>query len=197
MRGKINPFTSSEFVLLGLINEKPTHGYDLHKMITDPDAIGMIWNVKMSNLYAQLEKLAQKGFISGVLQAGHTHPNRTEYKITPKGQEVFQDWVKSVVQHPRDFRQEFMARFFFLLKFAPGSIKDFFSRQSLECQVWLENTHKSMREADNDSLFSNAVMEFRVSQIEAITRWLEKVQTKYLENIDLSTNTINTIEVGK
>jgi len=180
MRGKINPFTSSEFVLLGLIYEKPTHGYDLHKMITDPEGIGMIWNVKMSNLYAKLEKLAQKGFISGVLQAGDTHPNRTEYKITPQGQELFKDWMNSAVQHPRDFRQEFMARFFFLLKFAPESINDFFSRQTLECQRWLENTHKSMKDANNDSLFSKAVMEFRVSQIEAITRWLEKVKSKYL-----------------
>jgi len=85
MRGNINPFTSSEFALLGFLYDKPTHGYDLHKSITDPDGIGLIWNVKMSNLYAYLDKLDKKGFIHGTMQPGDAHPTRMEYQITEEG----------------------------------------------------------------------------------------------------------------
>ena len=123
MRGNINPFTSSEFALLGFLYEKPTHGYDLHKLITDPDGIGLIWNVKMSNLYAYLDKLDKKGYIHGTMQPGDAHPTRMEYQITNEGKTAFETWLDSIVQHPRDFRQEFMLRYFFLLKYHRGSMK--------------------------------------------------------------------------
>jgi len=179
MRGKTNPFTSSEFVLLGLLYQNPTHGYDLHKLITDPEGIGMIWNVKMSNLYAQLDKLEQKGFIKGILQPGDSHPNRTEYQITEDGKTAFLDWMKSTVLHPRDFRQEFMARYYYLLEYSPESLDDFFQNQLDECNQWLENTRNSIVQNQNCWGFKKSVMEFRVSQIEAITRWLEKTQSEF------------------
>ena len=140
MRGNINPFTSSEFALLGFLYEKPTHGYDLHKLITDPDGIGLIWNVKMSNLYAYLDKLDKKGLIHGTMQPGDAHPTRMEYQITKSGKEAFESWLPSAVHHPRDFRQDFMLRYFFLLKYQPEKVNTLVKLQLDECRVWLGNT---------------------------------------------------------
>lgn len=179
MRGKTNPFTSSEFVLLGLLYQNPTHGYDLHKMITDPEGIGMIWNVKMSNLYAQLDKLETKGYIKGILQPGDTHPNRTEYQITETGRSAFHEWMKSTVIHPRDFRQEFMARYYYMMQFSPELLKDFFNGQLEECKKWLKNTKDAILQDVSCTGFKKSVMEFRVSQIESIVFWLEKVQNDF------------------
>jgi PadR family transcriptional regulator, regulatory protein AphA len=176
MRGKQNPFTSSEFVLLGFLYEKPTHGYELHKQIADPDGIGLIWHINMSNLYAQLEKLAQKDYITGVLHPGDTHPNRTEYHITPDGKNAFEDWVKTTVMHPRDFRQEFMARYFFSMKFFPSTTQMLCQKQLMECETWLKNTVNSSHGMNKPPIFKGAVVSFRFSQINAIITWLEEIQ---------------------
>ena len=54
MRGKTNPFPAFEYALLGLLYREPAHGYELHKIIADPAGIGIIWGIKIANLYAQL-----------------------------------------------------------------------------------------------------------------------------------------------
>jgi DNA-binding PadR family transcriptional regulator len=173
MRGKLNPFVSSEFALLGLLYEKPTHGYELHKQITDPEGIGMIWRIKMSNLYAQLEKLEHRGYITGEMHPGDTHPNRMEYSITKDGKFAFESWLETTVKHPRDFRQDFMARYFYLLKYYPEKVSELVQKQREECRTWLTNTKAQDQAEQPDPGFKKSVVEFRIAQIEAIIKWLE------------------------
>jgi DNA-binding PadR family transcriptional regulator len=175
MRGKPNPFISSEYTLLGLIYEKPTHGYDLHKQLTDPEGIGMIWQVKMSNLYAQLEKLVQKGYITGVVHPGDVHPNRTEYHITKDGKQAFESWLETTVNHPRDFRQEFMARYYFVLKYQPKKAAALCERQHEECKQWLANTLTAKQSILPQNAFKETVIEFRIAQIQSMVNWLNKL----------------------
>lgn len=174
MRGKPNPFLSSEYALLGLIYEKPTHGYDLYKVISDPENIGMIWRVKLSNLYAQLTKLEQKGFISGIEHPGEIHPSRTEYQITSAGKIAFETWVTTTVKHPRDFRQEFMVRYFFMQKFFPQKSNALCQNQLIECKTWLSNTLNLDQKTKEENAFTSSVIKFRIAQIQAIISWLEE-----------------------
>ncbi|MDO9121832.1 MAG: PadR family transcriptional regulator [Anaerolineaceae bacterium] len=175
MRGKINPFSSSEFALLGFLYEKPTHGYDLHKLITDPDGIGLIWNVKMSNLYAYLDKLDKKGYIHGTMQTGDAHPTRMEYQITEKGKNAFESWLPTVVQHPRDFRQEFMLRYYFHLKYQPEKANALIIQQHQECSLWLENTVILFDKVAEEDQFKKSVIHFRLAQIQSMIKWLNRL----------------------
>jgi len=175
MRGNINPFTSSEFALLGFLYDKPTHGYDLHKSITDPDGIGLIWNVKMSNLYAYLDKLDKKGFIHGTMQPGDAHPTRMEYQITDEGKKAFEDWLSTIVIHPRDFRQEFMLRYYFHLKYQPDKVNDLINQQKIECNLWLVNTMTLIENVIETDQFKKSVIQFRIFQIQSMINWLNKL----------------------
>jgi DNA-binding PadR family transcriptional regulator len=175
MRGNINPFTSSEFALLGFLYEKPTHGYDLHKLITDPDGIGLIWNVKMSNLYAYLDKLDKKGLIHGTMQPGDAHPTRMEYTITEKGKTAINEWLPSLVQHPRDFRQEYMLRYFFLLKYQPENVNTLIKQQHDECSTWLTNTMVLFDKVIEEEQFKKSVIQFRIAQIQSMINWLNRL----------------------
>lgn len=175
MRGKTNPFTSSEYILLGLIYEKPTHGYDLHKQITDPEGIGTIWKVKISNLYAQLDKLVEKKFITGIVQPGDIHPNRMEYHISKEGKKAFEEWLETTVKHPRDFRHEFMARYYFILKYAPQKAAVLCGRQLEECQQWLANTVTAKQKSSPANAFKESVIDFRIAQIQSMVNWLNKL----------------------
>lgn len=172
MRGKTNPFTSSEFALLGLLYEKPTHGYDLHRLITDPDGIGMIWGVKLSNLYAQIDKLEKKGYLEGIQFSEESRPARTEYHITAEGKLAFEEWLTGIVRHPRDFRQEFMLRYFFTLKFKPEKADALCERQKNECLQWLLNTKEAFDKVDPALIFKKNVLQYRTIYIQSIVNWL-------------------------
>lgn len=172
MRGKTNPFPSFEFALLGLLYGGPAHGYELHKHITNSDGIGIIWGIKISNLYAQLSKLENSGFIKGELQPGEDRPARTEFHLTDKGKNEFQSWLTSLVQHPREIRQEFMLRYYFLASYKPDMLPEICANQLEECQRWLQKSNEMQLESDKDS-FSHAIMEFRTSQIKSMVEWLK------------------------
>jgi PadR family transcriptional regulator, regulatory protein AphA len=176
MRGKINPFTSSEFALLGLLYKTPTHGYELHKQITDPEGIGMIWGVKLSNLYAQINKLEKKGYITGIVHAEDSRPARTEYHITESGKTIFTQWIITIVDHPRDMRQEFMLRLFFLLKYHPEMAKVLCSRQLAECNHWLKNTQSALEKVNEEKFYEKSVVQFRIYHIRSIIDWLENLE---------------------
>jgi DNA-binding PadR family transcriptional regulator len=178
MRGNINPFPSSEYALLGLLLAGPAHGYMLHKAIAEPDGIGLIWGVKISNLYAQLNKLEKKHLILGILKPGESHPNKTQYFITAEGEQELTNWLKMLVRHPRDFRQEFMVKYYFTKKYSPESVNDLVKAQLEECQSWLTNTNQALKTARQESQFTEVILKFRSSQINSMVDWLEWLLTQ-------------------
>lgn len=172
MRGKTNPFPSSEYALLGMLMAGPAHGYELHKHITDPNGIGLIWGVKIANLYAQLGKLESRGWISGVIQQEADRPARTEYHLTNAGGSAFDEWLLKKVKHPREFRQEFMLRVYFLTLYKPAMLNAVCEKQLEECQEWLKNTRIKQEREKQDS-FIHSVIEFRAGQIKSMVDWIE------------------------
>lgn len=172
MRGKTNPFPSFEYALLGLLYGGPAHGYELHKLITDSGGIGMIWGIKISNLYAQLAKLEKSGHIKGEIQPGEHRPARTEFHLTQSGKLEFESWLRKLVQHPRDIRQEFMVRYYFLTIYHPELQPSLCEQQLEECQHWLENSNKIQQDRNKDT-YPHAILEFRTSQIKSMVDWLQ------------------------
>lgn len=172
MRGKTNPFPAFEYALLGLLYRGPAHGYELHKIIADPDGIGIIWGIKIANLYAQLAKLEKAGLIKGEVQAGEDRPARTEFHLSESGKEAFETWLTALVQHPREIRQEFMLRYYFLALYRQELLNERCQQQLLKCQQWLDNS-KKRQEAAVKSSFTRAILEFRTSQIQSMVDWLK------------------------
>ena len=172
MTKKIDFLATIEYALLGFLIEGPCHGYDLHKKLTDPSGIGMIWGVKIANMYAQLEKLARKGLISGKVQENETRPARTEYSLTSKGEQEFMRWTSRLIEHPRDFRHDFMARLFFLQRQQPDELPILIDQQLEITQNWLSSTIEKEKALSKPATFESITYHFRVSQIHSMVDWL-------------------------
>jgi DNA-binding PadR family transcriptional regulator len=170
---------TTEYALLGFLNEGPSHGYELHKKITDPEGIGMIWGVKIANMYAQLEKLARKGLIHGGVLEHEQRPARTEYSLTPAGKEEFQRWLTRLIEHPRDFRHDFMARVYFLLRLQPEKLPGVIDQQLAATQRWLSNTIEKEKGLSRPATFENLTYHFRVSQIQSMLDWLTWLKAQH------------------
>src|SRR5439155_25513658 len=77
------------------------------------EALGLVWRLKQSQLYALLGRLEEAGYIENTIESQPARPARKIMRLTSSGREAFKRWVASPVEHGRDFRIEFLAKLFF------------------------------------------------------------------------------------
>lgn len=161
-----------EYVLLGIIARSPIHGYNLFKELNRLDGIGMVWQIKQSQLYALLDKLENEGLIQSTRLESASHPPRKEYQLTPRGQQEFCNWFSSPVLHQRDLRQEFLARLYFARQAGPEVTRRLLDQQEEIAQSWLEATRQEIARLTPAQDYERTVFLFRLRQIEASIDWL-------------------------
>jgi PadR family transcriptional regulator, regulatory protein AphA len=165
-----------EYILLGILESRPMHGYDLHRELTAMDGISMIWNLKQSMLYALLDKLEAKGFLTCTVIPGDSRPSRKQYRLTDAGQQSFQDWVNSPVNHGRDMRQDFLARLYFAYQSGPSRAHALIDRQREVCKGWITATQAQHEQTEKNLPFSRLVLSFRISQVNSMLEWLDSCE---------------------
>jgi hypothetical protein len=95
-------------------------------------------------------------------------------RLTLAGEAAFAAWVATPVRHGRDFRLEFLAKLFFAERDGPVAVADLIARQQAECERWLSQLRAQVEELGGAQRFDRLVLQFRMSQIEAIIAWLDQ-----------------------
>jgi len=172
MTRQSNPL-SIEYILLGLLADRPRHGYDLFRQITHFDAISLVWKIKQSQLYALLDKLESDGLLVSSLVAGDFHLMKKEFRLTSAGILTFKAWKTSPVDHLREMRQEFLAKLYFCLKDGEGAGFELIEEQRALCCEWMTSQQFDFAAASEAQHFERMVYQFRISQIQAVLEWLD------------------------
>jgi PadR family transcriptional regulator, regulatory protein AphA len=170
-----------EHALLGFLQQGPLHGYQLHQKLCDPAGLKQVWYLKQAQLYALLGKLEEAGYITATIQPQETRPARRVFRLTPAGQDAFQDWLFSPVLRPRQMRQEFQAKIYFAQYSGGEACARLIAVQCQACQHWLaaQKTYAERESAAND--YAWLVDQYRVGQIQAMLDWLKICQEKLQE----------------
>jgi PadR family transcriptional regulator AphA len=167
------PTQRLDLALLGLLRTHPSHGYELHQMLQRTEALGLVWHLKQGNLYALLAKLEEVGYVASTLELHGTKPPRKMLNLTPRGREVFMQWLESPVEHGRDFRQEFLAKLYFAAEEGEHAVDALITRQRAACRAWLVDLERQVHVASPERSFERLVLQFRTSQLGAILSWLD------------------------
>ncbi len=162
-----------EYVLLGLLDRQPMHGYDLYKEITTQPEIALVWSIKQSQLYALLDKLEERGLLVSTLIPGDAHPDRKEFTPTADGHKAFLYWMQSPVHHGRDMRQEFLARLYFAFRNGKELAFELLRQQRQVCLSWKGRLERQFQARDGQSQFARLIYDYRLGQINAMLEWLE------------------------
>ena len=77
--------------ILACLTERPMTGYELAK--TFDSSIGFFWKTDHQQIYRELSRLRDRGYIRGreVVQTGK--PNKLVYTLTPEGRAAFRHWA--------------------------------------------------------------------------------------------------------
>ncbi len=162
-----------EYVLLGLLDRQPMHGYDLYKEILTRPEIALVWSIKQSQLYALLDKLEERGLLASALIPGEAHPDRKEFRPTSEGRKAFRYWMQSPVHHGRDMRQEFLARLYFAVQNGEGYTSELLSQQRQVCLSWKGRLERQFMAFEGQNQFARLIFSYRLGQIDAMLDWLE------------------------
>lgn len=166
-----------ERALLGLLRRQPMHAYQMYQQLTqspEGQALGRVWRLKQSHLYALLAKLEAGGYLAGTTEPQGTRPPRRLLRLTSAGETAFAAWVVAPVRHGRDFRLAFLAKLFFAEREGHEVVAVLLACQREACEAWLTDLRAQAGELDASKRFDRLVLEFRIGQIEAILAWLDR-----------------------
>jgi len=166
------PF-SLEYILLGLLDRRPMHGYDLHRQLREVSGVGLVWQIKQSQLYALLDRLEGEGLLESRLVTDGNRPARKEYALTSIGRQTFKAWMVAPVDNERDVRQEFLARLYFARETSPETAVELIEEQTCACLEWLESLEIARQNLPASQRFDCLVYEFRLHQVRATLDWLD------------------------
>jgi len=174
------PRTTLEYALIGLIRECPRSGYELRKVFVETAMAG--YSGSPGAIYPALRRLEADGLIEGTEQPGGPGRPRREYRLTPAGEAVLQEWLAlPVTREDVALRlDELMLRFAFLGFAADSSARTLEFLASLEAH--LEAFHaelleqlEAIREAP---LHAQLALEAGISSIADRLRWTRAVRAR-------------------
>ncbi len=170
---KVKSPLTIEFALLGFLRQERLHGYEIYRRLSESEGLGLVWHVKQNQLYALLNKLEAKGYVTIQLEPQENRPDRKVFHLTETGHQVFLEWITHPVEHGRKFRLEFLAKLYFARLEGGSTTEALIEQQRLACQSWLKQQHQRATDLRDSRPYDWLVHQFRIGQLEAMLKWLE------------------------
>ncbi len=99
-----------ENVLLGVLLQRPSTGYDLKKFL-DTSGRFLRSNTQMSQVYRSLTRMEELGWVTHTVETRPGAQDAKTYRVTAEGATVFLDWLKGPYHPPSRFEDpDFGAR---------------------------------------------------------------------------------------
>jgi DNA-binding PadR family transcriptional regulator len=163
-----------ELAVLGLLKERPMHGYQLSRELGD--SLGGLWRVSYGSLYPSLRRLENDGAIES--EAGDERGARRKkvYRITAKGEQVFLELLQ---ESPNDTQTEdarFRMRLAFFRYLPPETRIRLLERRRQALQERLSTIAESERTGRGGTDdYGRALIEHNRSVTESDITWLEQL----------------------
>jgi DNA-binding PadR family transcriptional regulator len=171
-RGAHISASSVEYGLLGLLGERPMHGYELHRELSRKTGLGLVWTVKQAQLYAILARLESEGLIVAELVAQEGRPSRKVHHLTDEGRLAYADWLRSPTPR-KDFKLDFLAKLYFARRDCASSAETLLDAQRKLCAAWIDEMRGRSGACEAGSLDA-LVYRYRIGQLEATLAWLDE-----------------------
>jgi DNA-binding PadR family transcriptional regulator len=172
---------SVRHAVLGLLAQRPRHGYELHAAFEAVVGGAENWDVKPAQIYTTLARLEENGLVieNSVEQDGG--PEKRIYAITNAGRAVLRDWYQEAVarEHQRD---EFFVKL--MLCLVTGATDPQQLIQTQRAQLYQDLHAITVQRARLNPRFELAKMlllDKTIMHLEADVRWLDMIQARLLE----------------
>lgn len=114
-----------QYAILGLLSWRPLSGYDLKKIMAESSAF--YWSGNNNQIYKTLVQLHKEGLVTSQARRQENYPERKEYTITPRGEQVLREWVLSTPELA-EFRSTFLIQLAWANRLEAEELDDLLAR---------------------------------------------------------------------
>lgn len=169
--------------LLGLLSDWEASGYDIKQEFDG--FVSVFWHSNLSQIYPELTKLEQDGFIKSRLVEQTGKPDKKLYTITSSGKAELINWLSKAPVLPKR-KDVFLMQSFFMDQLSADEtlfqLRTFQKKQTEKLHAmttFLQNSLASIRErreVKKRILMASAVYSHAIQQERLYLKWIEDTQ---------------------
>jgi len=169
---------SVRYALLGLLSQRPRHGYELRAAFSAFVGGDRNWEVKPAQVYTTLKRLENAALIEPLDSGSGDESEKTVYAITTAGQAALEAWLSSGVS-PDHLRDEFFIKMMLALALEEADPEYVIRNQRSRIFQELHTaTHQRDSLDPRTELAQMLLVDKAIMHLEADLRWLEFVEAR-------------------
>jgi DNA-binding PadR family transcriptional regulator len=173
---------SIKHVLLALLVDEPTHGYELKRQFDE--TIGKLWPVQQAQIYNNLRLLEKDGLIELDTRVEQENlPDRKIFRLTSAGQQELVNWVATPVRTSRQLKDDLYLKLATVATVLdqPQTLAELIWRQREVYLLHLRELERALVEAEaqNDAVTAS-LLDGAILHAEADLVWLEHCERRLL-----------------
>ena len=173
---------SLKHVLLALLAEEPTHGYELKKRYDE--TLGALWPLQQAQIYNNLRLLEKDGLVElDACIEQENLPDRKHFRLTEGGRTELETWTRTPVQSSRQLKDDFYLKLTTLTSVLdqPEVLAELLWQQRAVYLQHLRELERALNEAEmhNDAVTAS-LLDGAILHTEADLTWLDRCETRLL-----------------
>jgi len=167
--------------ILGLLSERPLHGYELQQAYQG-DLVPHS-QVNIGQIYTTLERLERDGFVTHERVAQPARPDKKVYGLTGKGREELHRWLSTPAPIGLDLRNEAFLKVGLARRLSHIDAAELVATERRACFERLAEVSraKAQAEQDGEPLAKVMLLELAELRLEAFLNWLERCTERIRE----------------
>lgn len=179
---------SLKYMILGSLREYPMHGYSMLDLMFR-DFAAQKPEINSGQIYSLLAKMEEEGLIEREVVQQDKAPNKKIISITSKGEEEFNNWLKSDAEEVEYTRYDFFSKYGFLYKvnyfnkLDRDTILTKIDKQIKQMEAKLGNfviAEEDMTERKVDS-YRILILQYGIEIQKAKIKWLQRLKREVLK----------------
>lgn len=165
-----------ELAILGLLKERPMHGYELRKQLGQK--LGLFWTVSFGSLYPTLRRLEKRGAVAKVTPTPQTSRRKQEYRLTEDGEREFLELLEEGSGGNIE-QEKFSLRLAFFRYLRPENRIRLLERRKAYLQDKLDEGRRSLRRARSNraDTYTVSLVRHGMDTMAADIAWLDELIT--------------------
>jgi DNA-binding PadR family transcriptional regulator len=165
---------SIKHALLGLLADRPLHGYEL-KAAYEEELVPS-GQLNFGQVYTTLERLGRDGLVDHELVSQAERPDKKVYALTRQGRRELRHWLASPSPLELDLRNETFLKLVLARRLADADPLQILDVERRSCFERLHEVGRARARSEKEgaSLPTQLLLDLAVLRLEAFLKWLER-----------------------
>ena len=167
--------SGTSYAVLGLLSISPMSGYDLAR--SADRSIANFWPVAKSQVYAELTRLSELGYVRSTEVAQEKLPDKHVHELTAHGAAALDAWLDSPGYERSRSRHGFLLKAFFGHRMTPDRFRSLVEEYRREAEAERDHLARIVELLAEvpEAFFARATALMGLRTHEAVLRWADEV----------------------